>query len=279
MDVVQSTAFAAASGIILLLVSLAFERLATGPGTHRGNVAQSLRGGGHLIGAFLITASVVSGCPRGERLVDDVLWTAIFGVIDVGLLTLASMLGTRLIVGSGLMKAIDRGNAAAGLAAAAHYAATGVIIASCLNGNDSSTLGVSLLFFAVAQLTLHLFVVLFRAITRYRDSEEIHDENLAAGLSYAGITLALGMIIGHAADGAFVSWETSLRAYGVALLAALALYPVRQILVGMLLVRGGFALRGGALDEGIARGRNLGFAVLEASAYVATAAFVTRLVV
>ena len=72
-------------------------------------------------------------------------------------------------------------------------------------------------------------------------------------------------------------WSTSLLLYGEALLLSVAFWPVRQLVVQGLLVGGGLHLRGGALDEGISRGRNVGLGALEAAAYIATALLVTRL--
>jgi uncharacterized membrane protein YjfL (UPF0719 family) len=251
-------------------------RLVAGP-AGAGNVAKSLDTAGHLLGAFLVVASVVDGSPTGASLAADAFWTAVFGIATVVLHAELARLGTSLIVGAGLRKEIERGNPAAGVAAAGHNVATGVVVSSCLYGHDLETFGVALGFLAIALLTLHLFVIAFRALTVYRDNEEILDENVAAAMSYAGVTIALGVIVGHAADGAFEGWAASLRGYGLSLIGMLALYPVRQLLVGFLLVGDRPRLRGGLLDDGIARGRNVGLGVLEGSAYVAVALLIVVL--
>ena len=93
----------------------------------------------------------------------------------------------------------------------------------------------------------------------------------------SGVTVALSLIIGHAVEGTFVDWATSLRGYALALLFALALYPVRQLFVQTLLLGARFSFRGGRLDQGIAAERNLGMGVLEAISYLAAAFLVTRL--
>ena len=79
-----------------------------------------------------------------------------------------------------------------------------------------STLGISVVFFVIAQATLHLFLVLFRWMTLYAEDEEIIGENVAAALSYAGAMLAIAIIVGHAAEGDFEGWSASLQAYGLA---------------------------------------------------------------
>ena len=120
-------------------------------------------------------------------------------------------------------------------------------------------------------------VIAFRALTAYDDAEQIQSENLAAALSYAGLTIAVALIIARALEGDFVTWTASLTGYGKALLFVLALYPVRQILVQMAFLGGGFSFHKGSLDRAIEERRNAGAAALEAASYIATALLVGRL--
>ena len=131
------------------------------------------------------------------------------------------------------------------------------------------------LFFVIAQATLHLFVVLFRALTLYAEDQEIMGENVAAAVSYAGATLAIALIVGHAVEGDFEGWGVSLRSYAVALASSLVLYPVRQLGVQTLMLRQRFALRGGALDRLVAQERNVGVSAVEAVSYLAVAVLLT----
>jgi hypothetical protein len=52
---------------------------------------------------------------------------------------------------------------------------------------------------------------------------------------------------------------------------------VRQVVVQMLFLGGGFSFRRGRLDHEIAQDRNVGAGLLEAVGYIATAMIVTRL--
>jgi hypothetical protein len=61
------------------------------------------------------------------------------------------------------------------------------------------------------------------------------------------------------------------------LLAVFVLYPVRQIIVQMLMLGGGFSLRHGRLDREVAEDQNAGAGLLEAVGYVATALLITRI--
>ena len=146
-----------------------------------------------------------------------------------------------------------------------------------MSGGDLREIGLSLTFFVIGQVTLLLFITLFRALTTYDDAEQIEGENLAAALSYAGVSIAIGVIIARALEGDFTSWSESLRGYGGVLLFLLMLYPVRQILVQVVLLGAPFTFRGGRLDTGVAAERNEGMGALEAVSYLATAFAIAEL--
>lgn len=239
------------------------------------NAARGVVRAGFLCGVAFIANSAIEGCVHGQDWRADLLWTAVFGGSAVLLLALVGSLGIRVLLRSRLPGEIARGNVAAGVAAGAHYAATGLIVARCLYGDDIATLGVSVVFFVIAQATLLLFVMLFRSLTVYADDEEIMGENVAAAVSYAGATIAIAVIVGHAAEGDFLGWSPSLRAYALALLSALVLYPVRQLVVQTLILRQRFALRGGGLDRLIAQEHDVGVSAVEAASYLAAAFLLT----
>ena len=249
--------------------------LPSGVAAAESNAAGGIVRAGYLCGAAFVAASAIRGCVHGEDWRADLLWTAVFGGSALLLLWAVGCLGIRVLLRSSLPGEIERGNVAAGVAAGAHYAATGLIIAQCLYGDDLATLGISIVFFVIAQATLHLFVVLFRALTLYAEDQEIMGENVAAAVSYAGAMLAIALIVGHAVEGEFEGWGISLRSYGVALASSVVLYPVRQLGVQTLMLRQPFALRGGALDRLVAQERNVGVSAVEAVSYLAAAVLLT----
>ncbi len=275
-------AFGAVTAIALLVGLRAGQRVAAPAHTVKadvegGNVARSLLQVGQVLGAVLVAGSAVAGAVRGESLRDDALWSAAFGLSGLALLALTGRVGVRLLLRARLPAEIERGNAAAGVAAAGHYVATALIVAHAFSGNGLGEFGLSLFFFALAQLTLHLFVALFRALTTYDDAEEVLQENLAAALSYAGATVGVALLVGRAAEGDFAGWLPSLRAYAATVAASFALYPVRQLVVQGLLLGARPTLRGGRLDEGVGRERNVGMGALEGVSYVAAALLLDRL--
>jgi len=240
------------------------------------NVARRLLSVGQVLAVFLVAASAVRNCLEGNSLLSDVAWVACFAFSGLALVAVTGRLGTGLLLRAQLGREIERGNAASGLAAGAHYVATGIITSRALSGHSLRELGLSLGFFVLAQVTLHVFVMLFRALTTYDDAEQIRGENLAAALSYAGVTIAIAIIIARALEGDFEGLLISLKGYGAVLLFLFALYPIRQLVVQGVLLGGPISLRGGRLDQGIAAERNQGMAALEAVTYLSSALAISR---
>ncbi len=267
-----------AVGTTLLLLGLAeLGRRRLGADLAGGNDAQRLAAVGEVLGVFLIAGSVVGDAVQGESVLADAIACVTFGVIGLAATLVAGRLGVGTLLGASLAEEVGRGNRAAGVAASGQMLASAIITSSTIKGSELHDVGLALTFFVIGQATLLLFVVLFRALTTYDDAEQIHGENLAAAVSYAGVAVAVAIVIGRAAEGDFEGWLSSLRGYGLVLLSLLALYPVRQLFVQTLLMRTRPHLRGGPLDVAIAERRSAGLAALEAGSYVATAIVIAQL--
>jgi uncharacterized membrane protein YjfL (UPF0719 family) len=241
------------------------------------NSARRLLSVGEVLAVFLVAVSSVRNCLDGQSVLNDVLWVGAFAFSGLLIVVITGRVGCSVLLRSRLRGEVERGNLAAGLAAGAHYVATGIITSRALSGHSLKELALSVGFFVLAQLTLHLFVVLFRALTTYDDAEQIQGENLAAALSYSGVTVAIAMVIARALDGEFEGWLVSLRGYATVLCFLFAFYPMRQLLIQSLLLGGRPSLRGGKLDHGIAGERNEGMAALEAGTYLSTALAISQL--
>ena len=269
-------AFGAVETLAMLVLLVATRRSLTAE-LSRGNTAQRLFAAGQIAAVFLVASNAVKTAVHGIDVLRDALWAGAFGLVGLALIVVTGQLGVRLLLQARLPAEIARGNAAAGLAAGAHVVATAIITSRAMAGSDARELGLSVAFFLIGQLTLHVFVSLFRALTTYDDGEQIAGENLAAALSYAGVAIGLSIIIARATEGEFSGWSGSMRSYAGVLGAAFALYPIRQIFLQTLLLRAPLRWRGGPLDDGIALERSVGIGALEAVAYVAAALSIARL--
>ncbi len=241
------------------------------------NQADALLHAGDVVATLLIAGTVGDMATKGESVKDDLLHAVAFGVTAELLFIVCSRAQVRFFIAKKLAGEVERGNTAAGLAAAAHSVATGILAANAVAGDNLRDLGISLVFFVLGQVALIVLVALFRALTVYDDSEEILGENMAAGISYAGVTVAIALLVGRASTGEFTTWGESLLAFVQVLAYAPLLYVVRQFVVGSILLGNAPTVRGGPLDKAIGRERNVGLAALEAAAYLGTAMLVDRL--
>jgi uncharacterized membrane protein YjfL (UPF0719 family) len=277
LDSLLPYAFALGTTAALLLLFHLGQRLVSPRHTLKGdargpNVAYLLVQAGHAAAVLLLVPGIVREALSQESLARSALWAAAFLVAGVVLIQLVGELGIRLLLRATLRQELETGNVAAGVAAAANYVAVGILAAPAIAGSDLQGLGLSFAFFGLAVATQAAYVALFRSLTVYDDSEQIQGENLAAALSYAGISVAVALVLARAVRGEeFVGWGPALRGYGAVAASALALYPVRQLIVQGLVIGRAPTIRGGALDHAIGVERNTGMAVLEALAYLATA--------
>ncbi|MBL8603815.1 MAG: DUF350 domain-containing protein [Myxococcales bacterium] len=274
-------AFGAAGTLGMLLLHLVFKRIVTPRHTVRGdlrgaNTAWRLTQVGEVFAVFWIAASVVQNCLTGV-LGHDLVWVSAFGALGVLLLEGVSLLGKRLLLRAKLRAELDRDNAAAGLAAAASSVSAGILLGPALAGNDLRSVGLAMTFFTLAVFAQAGFVSLFRALTSYDDEEQIRGENFAAALSYAGLSIAVSVMVARGVEGDFEGWSQSLRGFGKVVAWTLGLYPVRQIVVQGLLLGARPSLRGGALDEAIGADHNNAMAALEAAVYLGTATLISTL--
>ena len=241
------------------------------------NTAYQLVQSCHVLAVLLLVPGIVQEALTHKSVTGGALWATAFAALGLALIQFAGWIGIQLLLRSSLENELQRGNAAAGVAAGANYIAIGILASRTIAGSDLRGLGLSVAFFCIAVASLALFVALFRALTVYDDAEQIQGENLAAALSYTGITIAVAIVLTRALKGDFESWKTSLLGYGLVAAGALALYPVRQLFVQGLILGRRPTLRGGALDQSIGVERNLGMATMEALAYVATAIAIAEL--
>ena len=244
------------------------------------NPARVLARAGGLLGVFVAIAAAAHGSGAGESWRGDLPWMGVFSAGALLLLFAGAWVMDRVFLGGGAQgcaQAVARGNVAAGVVSGGHRAAMGVVVAGCMYGSDVKTLAISAAFALLGLGTLLLFQALHRLLTRYADDQEVRGQNLAAALGSAGLTVALAIIVAHAAEGSFTTWAASLRGYALALLLAAGLYPVRQLLVKKVLLGFPLAFRGQLLDRAIAEERNAFIGAAEGLTYLATALLVTGL--
>ena len=159
------------------------------------------------------------------------------------------------------------GNPAAAIQACAHLLGAVVIATVSWGGSDAASLLVSASFCALGWLAVIAIGAGHRLVTRYRDHEEIAAGNTAAALASAGLHLAIAVVVGHAIEGQFTTWSDSLTAFAIALAWALALYPLRQLVLARIILR----LSPSEMDAAIMARRDHGLGAAEGVCYVISA--------
>lgn len=273
-----STAATAAYGITASLSLLTLLRVGRSITQKRAKIPRDDRSpaermvlAGDVLAVLLVAAGSVRSNALGLSVTHDVLSVAIMALTGLALVQLAGALGVRALLGSHLPTELSRNNLAAGLAAGAHYASMGILARHAVSAQDWRGWGLSLVFFALSVALQLGAVTLFRALTTYDDDEHIRGGNLAAALSYAGVSIASALMISRAVEGDFTTWARSLASFAGMSAWVLLLFPVRQIIVQGLLFGAAPSMRGGALDDAIAQNRDVGASTLESLAYLALA--------
>jgi uncharacterized membrane protein YjfL (UPF0719 family) len=274
----QTILFVCAATIILLIVArfvnqLVMKTSMTDALINKDNPAFGVQVGGYLFGVLLIITAVLSG-PGHKDIMVDVMWVLVYGIAGIILLALTALWATRIILSAKCLESIRQGNIAAAMAMAGAFVGTGAVISATVTGESTGSWVPTLVFFLAGIIAFFIITYVYRLLTAYDDVKEILDNNIPAAMSYAGMMIAVGLIVGNAIKGNFITYEQSFKDFGYALIVVVALYPVRQWIVQGLLLGGGFSLYGGRLDLEISRDRNINAGVIEAITYISTALLV-----
>ncbi|MBW1710734.1 MAG: DUF350 domain-containing protein [Deltaproteobacteria bacterium] len=232
----------------------------------RDNAALALAIVGYYVGLVLAIGGAIVGPSSG--LVNDLIDLAVYGVLGIILLNISWYLCDKLIlykfhVSDELIRDHNQGT---GAVSAAVSIASGFIIYGSVAGEGGSIWTV-LVFWLIGQVILILTGLVYNRITSYDIHEQIEKDNVAAGVSFAGALLAVGVIVGLAGEGDFVSWSENLFSYLAYAVIGLILLPVVRILTDRVLLP---TVR--LSDEIVAQEKpNMGAAYIEAFSYIAAA--------
>jgi uncharacterized membrane protein YjfL (UPF0719 family) len=259
--------------ILLAIGRAAAQALARGSLTRelseKDNAAVALAVAGYYLGLFIALSGLLEGPPMA--LIDEMKLVALHGLLGIACALLSAGLWRPILGVNFRTHLFESRNTAAGLVCAAGLTATGLIYRGSVQGEGG--FGTALVFFALGQGALFAVTLLYEWITPYDVRGEVIDRgNVSAAAAFAGVILASGLIVGHAATGDFTTWRESLKGFSLLLIPLAAMPLIRWLVAGGLL----FGFR--SLSTEITRDRNLAAGVIEAVAYVGSAILVTRLV-
>ncbi len=273
--------FVALAAVVLLVIARGVYQLILGVSMtealiHHDNKAAAIALAGFLLGVIQVIIPVFSGPVHSFW--NDLANVAAYGFAGIVVLTVSGLIFTWYckVTGTDLKAQIAQGNVAAGITAAGSYLAVSSLTSGILTGDGGAILP-TVVFWAAGLGALILLTHVFRLLTAYDDAALISEGNVAAAMGFAGLLVAIGMMVGYSVAGTFTGYKEGFISFGLFLLLTLLFYPVRQIVIQMLMLGGGFSLYNGRLDHEIAEDKNVGAGVLEAVGYIATALLMTRI--
>jgi uncharacterized membrane protein YjfL (UPF0719 family) len=232
----------------------------------KDNPAIGLSIAGYYFGLVLCLGGTLKG--PGKGIVEDIIDLGIYGLLGIILLNISWFLCDKLILYKFKLsdELIRDQNQGSGIVSCATSIASGTIIYGAVSGQGGN-IWTATAFWAIGQAMLILSALIYNLMTPYDIHEEIEKDNVAAGVSLAGALVAMGVIVGLAAEGNFHSWGEDLPEFGAIALLGLILLPFIRILTDKVL------LPSVKLSDEIAGQEkpNLGAAYIEAFSYIAAA--------
>ena len=231
----------------------------------RDNVALSVAVVGYYLGLVLALGGVLAGPSLG--LVEDLIDIFFYGLLTIVLIHLSAWLNDKIVLRrfDSEKEIIADRNAGTGAIEGGNLVANGLIIAGAVSGVGD--LVTALVFWGLGQVVLIVAALLYARMVAFDVHGEIERDNVAVGVAFAGVLVALGRVVGVAVAGDFVGWRENLQQLGAYAVAGLVLLPVVRLVTDKLL------LPGVRLDDELVGQEepNLGAGLIEAFSYVAAA--------
>ena len=232
----------------------------------KDNAALALSMVGYYCGLVIALSGILVG--ESVSLIDDLLDLAIYGFESILLLNISWFICDKIILSkfSVTDELIRDHNQGTGAVLASVCIASGFVIFGAVQGEGGSIWTVAV-FWLIGQVILIVAGWVYNAILPYNLHDEIEKDNVAAGVSFAGALISIGVIIGLAAEGEFESWAENLPSFIGYTILGLILLPLIRLMTDKVL------LPTVKLTDEIANQEkpNVGAAYIEAFAYIASA--------
>ncbi|MFK7933250.1 MAG: DUF350 domain-containing protein [Saprospiraceae bacterium] len=247
------------------------------------NFAYAIVNVGYYVGLIIAIAGVLMGESQG--IAADLTAQTVYGILAVVLLFLSAKINDKLILNrfSVHKELFQDRNAGTGVIEAANFIAAGLIIRGAVSGNIGNffpefaygqlltgMLSV-IIFWLVGQVLLIITSKIYARLLNYDIHQEIEADNAAAGIAFAGVLVALAVIIGYGVSGDFYSWSDHFMKISVEVLVGIIFLPILRWLTDWIL------LPGQKITDEIAHQEhpNIGVGLIEAFAYIGGAFLLT----
>jgi uncharacterized membrane protein YjfL (UPF0719 family) len=168
--------------------------------TEKDNPAVGILIVGFLLGVTAVICGVFIGEgpdePSLSAFLEEIGPVAIYGFIGMLLLFVAGIINDKIVLRefSNRKEIVESRNPAVAVIVAATYIGSGLVIAGGIRG--SINVLSAMISFAVGQIALVIFAILYQAATQYDDQKELGEQkNIAAGVAFGGNLLAYSLIL------------------------------------------------------------------------------------
>lgn len=232
----------------------------------KDNPALSLAVAGYYLGLVLGIGGTLTGAE--QPLIEDVFDLCVYGPLCIILLNLSWFFCDRALLykfrkNDELIRDRNQGTGAVSFGVSV---ASGMIIYGSMSG-EGGHIWTAMAFWALGQIMLMLASLMYNFITPYDVHTEIEKDNVAAGVSFAGALIAMGIVVGISAQRNFEAWEDDLPEYLAIATVGLVLLPAIRFFTDKIL------LPTVKLTDEIANQEkpNVGAAYVEAVSYIGAA--------
>jgi uncharacterized membrane protein YjfL (UPF0719 family) len=203
----------------------------------KDNAALALTLAGYYFGLVLAIGGVIVGPSYG--LLDDIIDLFLYGPLAIVLLNISTVINDKLILYqfNNNTEIIRDHNAGTGVVAGAVYVATGLVLFGAISG-EGGTIWTALAFWGLGQVVLVITGLIYEWITPYSIHEQIEQDNVAVGVSFAGALIGMGNIIRYAVSGDFQAWVENLTTFAAYALFGLVAMPAIRLATDKILLPG-----------------------------------------
>ena len=230
------------------------------------------------VGFFAALTIAIGGTIVGESydFITDIQHIFIYGISATFLLLLAAWISNKVILHKFDLKKeiiVDK-NEGSGIIEAAIFIANGVILYGALVGESETLLqGITtfVVYWFIGNIVLIIASKIFISWMSYDIHEAIEKDNVAAGVSFSGAIIAIGIITMNAIIDPFVDWTSTLVNISIQTVLGCILLPIMRVFADKIL------LPGQKLTDEIVNQEkpNIGAGLIEAFAYIASAILIT----
>ena len=229
----------------------------------KDNFALAIAIVGYFLGLILAIGGILDGPSSGW--LNDLIDILFYGMASIILLNISVIINNKIILYKfdNVKEIIEDRNAGTGVVEAANHIATGLIIFGAVSGEGGDLITMSV-FWISGQAVLILAGLVYNWITPFDIHEHIEKDNVAVGVAFAGLIIAVGNIIRIGLSGEFVSWQDNFSTFGGFVIFGLAMLPVIRFITDKILLPGE-----NLTDELINQEKpNIGAAAIEAFSYI-----------